>query len=105
MSSARDRRPRLPARELRARAARAGGQGADLLVAHVAGRPAEAAVGVDVELLGGADLEHAADARGHLLGRVLVEALDVDHAGAQLAAIAVLLPEVDLAQLAAGELQ
>src|SRR5262249_31109620 len=94
-----------PAGELGAGELGAGGEGADLLVAHVAGGPAEAAVGVDVELLGRADLEHLADAGGDVFRRVLVEALDVDHAGAELAAVAVLLPQRQLAQLAAGELE
>src|SRR5437879_5419452 len=78
---------------------------AELLVAHVARAPAEATVGIDRELFGPADLEDAADARGHLLGRVLVEALHVDDAGAEFAAVPVLLPEVQLRHLAPGELK
>src|SRR5262249_39275388 len=41
----------------------------------------------------------------YVLGRVLVEALHVDDARAQLAAVAVLPPELELRQLATGELQ
>src|SRR5262245_32329183 len=91
--------------ELRARQASARGQRRDLLVAHVARRPAEATVGVDVELFRRAHLEDPVDARGHILRRVLVEPLDVDDAGAELAAVAVLLPDVELAQLPPGELE
>src|SRR4029453_12744997 len=68
---------------------RARGESAHLLVAHVARRPAEAAVGIHVELLGPADGEDAADAAGHVLGALRVEALDVDHPGAQLPVLAV----------------
>jgi len=74
----------------------AGGEGADFLVAHVAGAPAEAAVGIQRESLGGADFQDTVDASGDLLGRVLVEALDVDDAGAELTAVAVLAPEIEL---------
>src|SRR5262249_10487121 len=91
--------------ELLAHQCGAGGQRGELLVAHVAGRPAEAGVGVQGQLLGRTHVEHAPDPRRHLVDRVLVEPLDVDHAGAELAALAVLLPEVDLAELAAGELE
>src|SRR5206468_1621554 len=80
-------------------------QGSDLLVAHVARRPAEAAVGVDVELLGLADGKHAFDAPGDVLRRLRVEALDVDDARAQLAVLAVLLPQVELGELATRELE
>src|SRR5260370_30051 len=77
----------------------------ELLVAHVPRRPAEAAVGVDGEVLRRADLEHPADGGRNGLGRVLREALDVHDAGAELAPLAVPLPEIELGQLAARELQ
>ena len=80
-------------------------QSLQLLYAHRAWAPAEAAVGIEVELLGWHILQHPADARRHVLGCLRVKALHVDHAGAQLAAIVPLLPELDLGQLAAGELQ
>src|SRR6266581_3423607 len=92
-------------RELPARERGAGGETAELLVAHVARGPAEAAVGVERELLRRADLEHAADPRGHPLGGLLLEALDVHDARAQLAPVPVLLPEIQLGELPAGELQ
>src|SRR5207245_2641170 len=76
-----------------------------LLVALIARRPAEATIGIHGQLLGRRDLEHAADPARHVLGRVLVEALHVDDARAQLAAVAVLPPQVELGQLAAGELE
>src|SRR5688572_4686614 len=82
-----------------------GGERGDLLVAHVARRPAEAAVRVQRELVGRAHLEYPADALRHALRRLLLEALDVHHARPEAAAVAVLLPEVDLRQLAAGERQ
>ena len=50
-------------------------------------------------------LEHLADAPRDVLRRVLVEALHVDHAGAETAPVAVLLPELGFAHLAARELQ
>src|SRR5215471_18935757 len=81
------------------------GQGAHLLIAHVARRPAEAAVGIDVELFGLAHGEHALDARGHVLRAFRVEALDVDDAGPQLAVLPVLLPQVELGELPPRELQ
>src|SRR4029077_3717474 len=77
----------------------------ELLVAHVAWAPAEAAVGVHRELLGATHLEDAADEARHLSGRYLFETLHADAAGAQLAAVAVLLPEVELRLLAPGELE
>src|SRR5438445_7373009 len=95
----------LPAGQLSPDELGARDERAKLLVGHVARAPAEATVGIDRELLGPAHLEDAADARGHLLGRVLVEALHVDDAGAELAAVAVLLPEVQLRHLAPGELE
>src|SRR2546429_1677664 len=90
----------LPAHERGAR-----GEPRELLVTHVAGRPAEAAVGVHRELLSGADPEDLADAPRHVLGRVLGEPLDVDDARAELAPLAVALPEVELGHLAARELE
>src|SRR6185295_5396097 len=100
-----DARRLARAGELRPRERRAGREGLHLLVAHVAGRPAEAAVRVDVELLRPAHREHAANARRHLLGALRVEALDVDHPRAQLAVLAVLLPQIQLGELAARELE
>src|SRR5258705_9028504 len=91
--------------ELLAREHRAGGEGAHLLIAHVAGGPAEAAVGIDVELLGAADREHPPDAGGHVLRALGIEALHVDDPGPQLAILAVLLPEVELRELPARELE
>src|SRR5438477_3806377 len=90
----------LPAHERGAR-----GEPRELLVTHVAGRPAEAAVGVHRELLSGADPEDLADAPRHVLGGVLGEPLDVDDARAELAPLAVALPEVELGHLAARELE
>src|SRR5215831_20617618 len=84
--------PLLLARELLAGEDGARRQGAHLLVAHVARRPAEAAVGIDVELFGSAHAEHALDPRGHVLRALRIEALHVDDARPQLAVLAVLLP-------------
>src|SRR5947207_7464180 len=92
-------------RQLRTRQFGPGRERRELLVAHVARRPAEAAVGVERHLLHRAVLEHLADAPRDVLCRVLVEALHVDHARAQTASVAVLLPELGLAHLAARELQ
>src|SRR5947207_3920797 len=80
-------------------------EGRELLIAHVARRPAEAAVGVERHLLRRAVLEHLADAPGDVLRRVLVEALDVDDAGAETPAVAVFLPQLGLRHLTPGELQ
>src|SRR5687768_13628791 len=85
----------LRAAELLTGEAGAGGEGLDLLVAHVAGAPAEAAVRVEPDLLGLEVLEHSADAVGHVLGRLGVERLDVDEAGAELAALQPLAGLVD----------
>src|SRR4029077_18248770 len=52
-----------------------------------------------------AHLKDAPDSDGHVFRGVLVEALHVDDAGAELAPFAVLPPEIDLAELAAGELE
>src|SRR5438094_9829573 len=71
----------------------------------LARRPAEAAVGVDRELLGRADGEDPADTLRDVLRCVLGEALHVHHTRAELAPIAVSLPEVELGHLAARELQ
>src|SRR5262249_17609964 len=78
---------------------------ADLLVAHVAWGPAEAAVGVHRELLRTADREDAADAARHLLRALRIEALHVHHARPQLAVLAELLPEIELGELPPRELQ
>src|ERR1700675_1470347 len=91
--------------ELLARQHRAGRERAHLLITHVAGRPAEAAVGIDVELLGGADREPPPDARRHVLRAFGIEALHVDDPGPELAILAVLLPEVELRELPARELE
>src|SRR3989442_1778959 len=101
----RAREPSAPALELLPHEGRAAGQGCELLVAHVARRPAEAAVGVDRELLGRADGEDPADTLRDVLRCVLGEALHIDHTRAELAPIAVSLPEVELGHLAARELQ
>src|SRR5439155_23092373 len=77
----------------------------DLLVAHVPRAPAKAAVRVHGQLLGAAHFEDPPGSLGDLLGLVLVEALDVDDPGAQLAALAVLPPEIHLRHLAPGELE
>src|SRR6266850_692822 len=106
--SPRSRRPTyelLLARQLLAGEDGAGGQRAHLLVAHVAWRPAEAAVGIDGELLRLAHGEDALDALRHVLGRLGVEALDVDDARAELAVSAELLPDVELGKLASRELE
>src|SRR5262245_22761390 len=84
---------------------RARGESAYLLVAYVARGPAEAAVGIHVELLGPADREDPTDAAGHIFWAFRVEALDVDHSGAQLPVLAVFLPDVELGELAARELE
>jgi hypothetical protein len=60
---------------------------------------------VHVQPLGPAHLEHAADAPGDVVRRLRVEALDVDHARPELAVLAVLLPESELGELPAGELE
>src|SRR5215813_8468083 len=65
-------------RQLAARECRACRQRLDLLVAHVARRPAESAVGVDLKLLGRADGQHTMDAFGHVLRSLRIEALHVD---------------------------
>src|SRR2546426_10553453 len=95
--------PSAAALELLPHEGRAAGQGRELLVAHVARRPAEAAVGVDRELLGRADVEDPADTLGDVLRCVLGEALHIHHTRAELAPIAVSLPEVELGHLAARE--
>src|SRR5439155_1535302 len=64
-----------------------------------AGMPAEAAA-ADIKLG-----VHAPDPRRDLVDGVLVEPFHVDHAGAELASLAVALPEIDLAELAARELE
>src|SRR3989442_9599183 len=101
----RAREPSAPALELLPHEGRAAGQGCELLVAHVARRPAEAAVGVDRELLGRADGEDPADTLRDVLRCILGEALHIDHTRAELAPIAVSLPEVELGHLAAREPQ
>src|SRR5262245_30840949 len=93
-----------PAGDFRPDESRAGGQRRELLVAHVARAPAESAVRIQRELVGGTDLEDAANAARDVLRRVGGEALDVDDPRAELAAAAVFLPEIELAHLAAGEL-
>src|SRR5439155_6520813 len=101
----RAREPSAPALDLLPHEGRAAGQGRELLVRHVARRPAEAAVWVDRELLGRADVEDPADTLRDVLRRVLGEALHIHHTRAELAPIAVGLPEVELGHLAARELQ
>src|SRR2546428_11456801 len=93
------------ARRLAAHGGGAGGGGGELLVANVARSPAEAAVGIHGQLLGRAPLEHPPDPRRHVLRCVLVEPLHVDHARAELASLTVALPEVNLTELTARELE
>src|SRR5258706_15169966 len=99
--------PRGSARagELLAGQHRAGRERPHLLVAHVAGRPPEAAVGIHVELLGAADRQHPPDAAGHVLRALRIESLPVDDPGPQLAILAALLPKIDLGALPARELE
>src|SRR5581483_9793251 len=68
----------------------------ELAVAHVAWTPAEAAIRRDVQLLRADVREHRADVVRHVLGRFGVERLHVDHPRAQLAALAITRPEIDL---------
>src|SRR5205809_371309 len=62
------------------------------------------ALAEELAALRGSEIQYVDPARA-ALGRVLVEALHVDDARAQLAAVAVLPPQVELGQLAAGELE
>src|SRR5262245_9076726 len=78
------RRPVSAGPELLPDEPRAPGKRPDLAVAHAARAPAEAAVRIHVELVGRPDLEDLADPLGDLLGRLGMEALDVDHPGAEL---------------------
>src|SRR5256712_2771075 len=94
-----------PALELAAHERRAGGERGELRVAQVGRRPAEAAVGVERELLRRADLEDLANALRDVLRRILGEALHIHHARTELAPLAVRLPDVELGHLAAAELQ
>src|SRR5439155_13624089 len=79
---------------------RPGHQRVQLADAHLARAPTEAAVGAEAQLLRLADLEDRAHALGDVLGRLGVERLDVDDPGRQLAVAPVLLPEVELGELA-----
>src|SRR6266542_4966749 len=77
----------------------------ELLEGHPARHREEAAVGHQREALGGDGRETETDALRHVLGRLHVEGLHVDHPARHLAVDADLLPHVDLGHLAVGVLE